>query len=60
MGLIIIEVPDKVEIRIKAKNLEEAVELLKEKIEEHERITLAQYFLKKYGGKLLVDIKEDD
>ncbi len=58
MGVIVITVPEKVDIKLKANNLEEAIKLLKEKLEEQKKITLAQYFLKKYGGKLPVDVKD--
>jgi len=55
MGVIIIEVPEDIEIKIKAKNLEEAIKLLQEKAEEQKKVLLALYFLKKYGGKLLLE-----
>ncbi|RTZ60663.1 MAG: hypothetical protein DSZ31_01650 [Gammaproteobacteria bacterium] len=59
MGVVIIEIPEDIEIKIKAKNLEEAVKILQEKAEEQKKILQALDFLKKYGGKLSLENGEN-
>ncbi|RTZ67559.1 MAG: hypothetical protein DSZ30_05550 [Aquificaceae bacterium] len=59
MGVVIIEIPEDIEIKIKAKNLDEAVKILQEKAEEQKKILQALDFLKKYGGKLSLENGEN-